>query len=182
MKNLGIYISVAVVAVVTFIFFMMSASYTNQEVELRIDAQAQQIKCEAYFDKMWKILKQEASVTDQYKDSFKEIYTSLIEGRYSKGDGTLMKWIQESNPSFDTSLYKDLMNKIESQREGFFNEQSKLIDIKAQHDMLLVKVPSKWFISSSVKELDIKIITSSNTKNTYVTGEENDLDLYDTKK
>jgi len=97
MKNLIIVVCCGLFATVAFSLFMMNISYDNQEIELRVDAQAQEKKCEAYFDKMWKILKQKAQVTDQYKDAFKDIYIGIMEGRYSKGDGTLMKWIQENN-------------------------------------------------------------------------------------
>ena len=55
---------------------------------------------------MRKVLKQKAQVTDEYKSAFESIYPKLIEGRYSKGDGSLMKWIKESNPNFDVSLYQ----------------------------------------------------------------------------
>ena len=68
-------------------------------------------------------------MTDEYKEAFREIYPQLIEGRYSQGDGSLMKWIQESNPNFDTSLYKDLMNSIEVERTYFAAEQKKMLDI-----------------------------------------------------
>lgn len=138
-------------------------------------------KCEAYFDKMWKILKQKAGVTDQYKQAFSEIYPKLIEGRYSKGDGSLMKWITESNPQFDASMYKDLMKSIEIERNGFFNEQSVLIDMQREHAVYIKKVPNRWFLSSNLKPVEIKIITSGATKETYRTGEENDIDLFDKK-
>lgn len=158
--------------------FFKNVSVDNQEIELRTEAEAQNKKCEAYFDKMWKILQQKAGVTSQYKDGFKEIYIGLMEGRYGKGDGSLMKWVQEANPTFDASLYKDLMNSIEIQREGFFQEQERLIDIKREHQNLMKKFPSSLFIDSDVKELDIKIITSAKTNEVYTTGEENDVDLY----
>ncbi len=181
MTKIIILVITALVLTIGISLFIMNISYDNKEIELRTEGEAQEKKCEAYFDKMWKILKQKAGVTDQYKNAFKDIYTGLIAGRYSQGDGTLMKWIRESNPSFDASLYKDLMNSIESQREGFFNEQSRLIDIKAQHEMLIKKAPSNWFIDSGIKPLEIKIITSESTKNTYETGEENEVDLFGKK-
>jgi hypothetical protein len=130
---------------------------------------------------MWKILKQKAGVTDQYKQAFNEIYPKLIEGRYSKGDGSLMKWITESNPQFDASMYKDLMKSIEVERTGFFNEQSVLIDMQREHSAFLQKVPNRWFLSANLKPVEIKVITSADTKETYSTGEENNVDLFDKK-
>jgi hypothetical protein len=71
----------AFVAIFIIIIFSMSISTENTEIDLRTTTVAQNKKCEAYFDKMWKILKQKAGVTDQYKQAFNEIYPKLIEGR-----------------------------------------------------------------------------------------------------
>lgn len=171
----------AFVAIFIIIIFSMSISTENTEIDLRTTTVAQNKKCEAYFDKMWKILKQKAGVTDQYKQAFNEIYPKLIEGRYSKGDGSLMKWITESNPQFDASMYKDLMKSIEIERTGFFNEQSILIDMQREHEAYLKKAPNRWFLSSDLKPVEIKVITSADTKETYRTGEENNVDLFDKK-
>lgn len=170
------------VAIFLIIGISMYFSITNKEIDLRARVEGQNKKCEAYFDKTWKILKQKAQVTDQYKDAFKEIYPKLIEGRYSQGDGSLMKWIQESNPNFDASMYKDLMKSIEVERTGFFNEQATLIDIHREHEVFLKKAPNRWFLGSELKPVDIKIITSAATKETYNTGEENDVELFNNDK
>jgi hypothetical protein len=166
-------------SVFVLIGVIMNFSIENTEIDLRNRVVAQQEKCEAYFDKMWKIISQEADVAEKYKDSFKEIYPELIEGRYSQGDGTFMKWIQESNPAFDVSLYSKLMNSIEIERTGFFNEQSALIDMQREHNSYLLKAPNRWFLNDTLKAIDIQIITSSQTKETYQTGEENDIKLFE---
>lgn len=177
----GLSIAILVV-VVGIIWFSMSVTYTNKEIDLRATTIAQQDKCKAYFDKMWKILHEQAQVADQYKEAFKEIYPQLIEGRYSKGDGSLMKWITENNPEFKTSMYEKVMQSIEIERTGYFNEQSYLIDMQREHAVLLKKAPSRWFLNDTLKPVAIIIVTSKNTKDTYVTGEENDVDLFDKKE
>ena len=125
------------------VFSGMYASYTNGEVRLRNQLAAQQEANKAVFDNTWKILQQQAGVTNEYKESFKEIYPKLMEGRYAEG-GQMMKWVQEANPQFDTSLYKTLMNSIEAQRTNFTREQRKLIDLKREHDNLLQTIPSNY--------------------------------------
>jgi len=178
-KGTIIGLSIAILfSVLGIVWFSLSVSTTNKEIDLRTTTIAQQDKCKAYFDKMWKILQQKAGVADQYKEAFKEIYPKMIEGRYSKGDGSLMKWITESNPQFDVSLYKDLMQSIEIERTGYFNEQTRLIDLQREHSALLQKIPSKWFLNDTLKPVSIIIVTSSSTKDAYATGEENDVDLF----
>lgn len=177
-KKIVALVSAAITGVMLIIVFFMNISIENTEIDLRGRTVAQNKKCEAYFDKMWKVLKQKAGVTDQYKEAFKDIYPKLIEGRYSQGDGSLMKWIQESNPDFDNSLYKSLMRSIEVERTGFFNEQATLIDMQREHSVYLQKAPNRWFLDDNLKEVDIKVITSSKTDEVYRTGKEDDIELF----
>jgi hypothetical protein len=158
------------------ICFMWAVGVSNSEIKVRNTGEAQKKVCEAYFDKMWKIINQDAQVADKYKEAFKEIYVPLIAGRYSKGDGTLMKWITEHNPQFDAKLYDKLMNAIEGQRDGFFIEQEKLVDIDRQHKNLRQTFPNKLIIGDR-PSLVFKIITSTKTEETYKTGKEDDIKL-----
>ena len=97
-------------------------SYNNSEVALRNEVEANIQDLENVYDKMWKIISQKAQISQEYKSSFDEIYTHIMDARYDKGDGTLMKWIQESNPNFDVSLYKDLAQSVEILRTEFANK------------------------------------------------------------
>jgi hypothetical protein len=162
--------------------FIANIQIGNTEISLRKGTTAQEERCKAYFDKMWKIVNQKAQVADRYKDAFKEIYVPLIEGRYSQGDGSLMKWITEHNPQFDPSLYKDVMQSIEIERTGYFNEQSILIDKQREHEVYITQAPARWFLPSTIEPVKITIVTSSATKDTYKTGEENDVELFSNKK
>ena len=106
-------IALIVVGVVLLIIVCMYFGYNNREVSLRKEAEAQVGKIESVHDTMWKTLKQEAGVTEQYRKTFEKIYPELIAGRYSDGNGELFKMIQEQNPNFDTRLYDKLMQSIE---------------------------------------------------------------------
>ena len=173
-----IFLGLLGVAVLGIVLWAVSLS--NSEIKLRNRANAEQEVCAAYFDKMWKILQQKAGVTEQYKDGFKEIYSALMEGRYSdegKGQETFMKWVQESNPQFDASLYKDLMNSIEGERNGFFIEQQKLIDIDRQHKDMRMVFPASMVLGKRA-DLGIKVIKSLKTDQVYETKQENDIDLF----
>lgn len=161
-----------------FTIFSMWMSANNREISLRTQIEAQEKVCQTFYDKLWKILQQKAQVADQYKTAFKEIYPALIEGRYgNEQGGTLMKWIQESNPSFDVSLYKDLMASIESERTGFFMEQKKMIDLDREHRVLRQTFPNSLFIGTR-PDVKFIIVTSGKTQETYRTGQENDVDLF----
>ena len=141
---------------------------------------------------MWKIITQNKEVANEYKVAFKEIYPELIAGRYSaknekgeyKTDGSLMKLIVESNPTFTPELYQKLMTTIDAERQGFFMEQKTLIDIDREHKAMRRKFPKNLVIGKRnnigyqvdengkvIKEGNT-IITSETTENVYKTGRE----------
>ena len=163
-------------------FFIVSMigsyfTYNNQEVALREQAEAQRGKVEGVHDAMWKIISQKAQVSQDYRTSFDSIYTHIISGRYSQGDGTMMKWIKEANPNFDTSLYKDVMDAIEVQRTQFMKAQERMLDIKRQHGTLCKTYPSRWFISNT-SEIEYTVISSSKSKEVMESGKDDDTKLY----
>jgi hypothetical protein len=184
MKKLPLIITLCVVAVFVIIIIGTVVSISNEKVDKKNLVLAQQDVCKANFDKMFKTIKQEAELAkakfEVSKEAFKEIYPALIEGRYSKGDGSLMKWITESNPTFDLSaagsLYDKLSVVIEANRKDFFEQQTKLIDYNREYKSLLNKWPAKWIVNRN-DTVHIEIITSSATKDVYAKGEENDIDL-----
>ena len=182
-KGLLIVIGIFLIGIVMGLIWAVGVS--NTEIRLKNRGLAQQENCAAYFDKMWKVLQEQAGVANEYKEAFAEIYPALMEGRYSQG-GNLMKWIQESNPDFDVSLYGKLMGSIEGQREGFFVEQSKLIDIDREHKDMRQTFPKKVVIGNrpnigyevdeygEVVKTGITVIKSAKTNEVYATGEENE--------
>lgn len=179
-------VKLVVASLVLFCLFVgaiMFVTYSNQEVVLRTQFGAQQKANEVIYDKVWKVIHQKAGVSAEYSDKFKEIYVQIMDARYGSGDGTLMKWIQEQNPQFDISLYKDLSLAIESNRLEFSRVQQKLIDIKREHDNLRMLFPSSLFLSiKGTKELELKLVTSSRTEKAFETGKDDDVDLFNVKK
>ena len=160
----------------------MWISYNNQEVQLRNQITAQIKVNNAVYDQVWKVISQQAQVTDSYKESFRDIYVNIMQGRYSQGskDGSLMKWIQESNPQFDSRLYEKLMTSIEAQRISFTNNQKMLIDLKLQHDNLLDVFPGNVFLVwlGGKQKIDIPIVTSTRTEQVFETRKDDDVELF----
>ena len=175
-KIIGISIAV-IVMVFGVVTLSMYFSYNNTDAKLRAQAEAQRGKIEGVHDKMWKVLQQKAQVSNEYKNAFSEIYPALIEGRYSQGDGSLMKWIQEANPNFDTSLYKDLMQSIEIQRSEFAKTQERMLDIIREHEVLQTTVPSKWFLKNT-DPISYVVISSTRSKMVMEIGIEDDVKLF----
>jgi len=158
----------------------MYFSYNNTEIALRKEAEAQRAKVEGVYDKMWKIISQEAQISAQYKNDFKEIYPELMKGRYGEGEnrsGSFMLWIQEHNPNFDTSLYKHLMTSIEVYRTEFQNAQERIVDIQREHETLCKTYPGTWFISNKTP-IEYTVISSTKSKYVVETGLDDDVELF----
>ena len=175
MKGFLITVGVLLILGLSIVFWAVGVS--NDEVRLRNTAEKQQESNAAFFGKMWNILHEQAGVADEYKEAFKEIYIPLIEGRYSQGDGSLMKWIVEQNPTFDASLYAKVMESIKGERNGFFIEQQKLLDIDREHKNMRMTIPKKWVIGSR-PDLEIVIIQSVVSDEAFKTGVEPETNLF----
>lgn len=171
-------VAIAVIAVLCLILlFTAGVYYSNKEIRLVNKAEAQQKVCKAYFDTMWKTISQKCQIKNDYKKSFGEIYTSIMEGRYSNGrGGSLMSWIQEANPNYDSSLFRELMQTIESMRTSYFLEQKALSVIYNEHKDLIQTWPSSKFVGKRPL-LKITIITSTETEKVYESGKEDNIEL-----
>lgn len=172
-----VYIAVGII--VPFLFVgLMYAGYHNKEVALRKAIEAKQKANEAVYDEVWKVIKQNAQVTDKYEKGFEKIYSSLMEGRYGNArGGSLLSFINEANPQFDSAVYTRLQNAIEGQRAKFTENQKLLVDLKREHETLLVSFPAKIFVGSR-DSVDIVVVTSGKTDKTFATGQENDVNVF----
>ena len=175
MSLTGIIIIAVIVIVVVLV--AMYFSYNNKEIALRKEADAQRGKIESVHDKMWKVIKQKAKVTEQYRDMFEKVYPDIIAGRYSGEGATAMKWIQEANPEIDASVYKDLMQAIEIQREHLNAAQTRMLDVIREREALIESYPSRWFISNK-SEIEYEVVSSTRTKTEMETGLDDDIDMF----
>lgn len=173
-------ISIIAVIVLAVVLIAMYFIYNNKEINLRKQAEAQHKRVESVHDKMWKIIKQKANVTEQYREMFEKVYPEIIAGRYSGENSMAMKWIQEANPVIDTALYRDLMNAIEIQREYFHNVQSQMLDIIRERESLIESYPSRWFISNK-SEIEYEVISSTRSKTIMDTRIDDEIDMFSQK-
>lgn len=176
-KQIVLIVSISLAAAFLVGFFTYTG-YSNDEIRLKNSIAAQQSVLSSYYDRMWKIISQKAQVADKYKESFKDVYSDIMDGRYANdGGGALMKWIQESNPNFDASIYKDLSASIESERAAFFQEQKKLIDLNQTHHTIRETFPGSLFIGGR-PDVQVHYITSSHTAAVDSTGKDDDIQVF----
>ena len=181
---MGKIIGLGVAGIIIVSIVIWASGLSNTYNKKFVSGKAFQQNSEVVFDNTWKTIQQQAGVTTEYKEGFREIYVELMDARYKNdagaGQQTLMKWVTEANPEFDASLYKTLMNTIEGSRNAFTMEQKKLIDIDRELKSMKVTFPNSLVLSRKA-DLEIKLVTSSKTEDAFRTGQDNDVELFPKK-
>lgn len=156
--------------------------YDNKYITINNLYEAQVSEDKLIHDEMWKILQQQAGVTDNYSESFTKSYKEIMEARNYGGE--MMKWITEQNPTYNSAMHEKLMVSIETYRTKFTNVQRKLVSIHNELKNLLTLFPSRFFLVTIGGHIlpELNIVTSSRTDNAFVTGKDDDTDLFKKKE
>ncbi len=159
----------------------MYVSASNAEVSLRNEFNAQAKSNESSFDKTWKVISQQASVSQTERESFRKTYVEIMQStRGVAGNGQLASFFTQSKVDISPLLFAKLMGSIEGQRESFHRDQQHLTKIWQQHNNILTRMPSSWFVGSR-PPLELKLVTSSRTSAAFESGEDNDVELFNKK-
>jgi len=116
-----------------------------------------------------------AQVPAMYKDDLKEVYTSVMSGRYGEnGSQAMFQWIQEKNPNFDSTLYTKLQQVMEAGRNEFKVAQTQLVDRKRAYETNMGYLwKGMWLNIAGYPKInldDYKIITSKHASSTFEKG------------
>jgi hypothetical protein len=166
-------VGVLLIGIITVGVMYVSAS--NTEVRLRNQAEAIQLDNQNEFDNMWKTISQTTQVTAAERESVERIILAHAEAR-GTGGGTFINAVRESMPNVDSTTFQNLQNIIVAARDRFTGRQRQLIDIKREHDNLLMTFPSSLFVGGRGR-LEITVVTSTRTEETFRSGQDNDIDL-----
>jgi len=154
-------------------------SYYNTAIDLESQFNAVQKDNQNQYDNMTKKIMQSAQVTSAQADMIRNIIVEHAQAR-TTGGGGLMKMVTESIPTIPSETWSNLQNIIVSSRDKFALAQTKLIDIKREHDALRQRFPSS-VICGGRPVLDAVIVTSTRTQQAFETGVDDDINLNLTK-
>lgn len=120
-------------------------------------------------------LQEVASVPDMYKNDLKEIVSAEMSGRYgAQGSKANMQWIQEHSQNFDSSMYTKIQQVIESGRNEFQNDQTRLLDEKRVYQTQLGSVwTGFWLHAAGYPKVDLakyKPVVAQDTAKAFETG------------
>ena len=179
MKAIGIALAIVLsVAMIVGIVTSMSVVGTlDGEVSVRKAQEAQVLSNEAAFDKMWKIISQKAQIAKTSRETQIQLVEALVSGR----GASFINAVKEQNPdsAFNMEQFTALGNSIEAQREWFFREQQKLIDLTKRQQEMFESTWSGFILGFTAREAlpDPTIVSSTKSKQVMETGEDNDVSL-----
>lgn len=151
-------------------------STSNAEIRLRNQANAVQIDNQNEFDNMWKKISQITQVTMAERESVERIIIGYADERTSSTSGAFINAVREALPTIDNATFVNLQNIIVASRDRFTQRQKQLIDIKREHDNLIMTFPGSLFVGNR-PQLKITIVTSSRTQDAFTTGVDDNVDL-----
>jgi hypothetical protein len=157
-------------------------SVMNRETGLRNQITAKQKDNTSEYDNLWKKLSQSAQVTDAQREALRDIIVGYADARNS-GSGSLATSVREAVPNVDSSTFNNLLNIVTSSRDAWTMRQKELIDMKREHDNIIDMVPSNIVCAILGRDkIEIKIVTSTRTEESFKTGKDDDVDLFNRPK
>lgn len=172
-----VYILIGIMALSgAFIFSYIKAYDTAVDFETRIEAQWENNR--NVLSQYTLKIEEAIQIPAIYKDDFKEVITSSMNGRYGKsGSQATFQWFKEHSISLPKELYLQIQQIIESGRNHFENEQKKIIDLSRGY-----KKSSRLFWMGTWMKIagfpsddwnwkKYKIVVEENSKTSFETGE-----------
>lgn len=179
---LTLFALIGIVGISAIFIIVAAVGYSNNEIRLRSSFHAQEKNNESSFDKMWKVIQQQAGVAETERESFRNTYVDIMNStRGVAGNGQLASFFTQAKVDISPKLFEQLMNSIEAQRESFHRDQQKLISIHKMHSDSLTTAPSS-LICGWREPLTLKLVTSTRTESAFSTGKDDNTDLFNGKK
>ena len=122
-------------------------------------------------------VKEAAQVPDMARDDLEKVVKTAISGRYGNtGSQAMMQWIKEQNPTVDGKIYIKIQQIIESGRDDFKNNQTRLVDVKRSYETNLNYFwRGMWLRIAGYPKInlnDYSIITNDYTEEAFKNGKE----------
>jgi len=206
MKKLVLVIAViAVIAAVGVGLFIYDMGIDNKEMALRERFKGQYKVGKTARDNMFKVISQNAQVTDKFSNDFEDVFSKIAGDLMS--DDAMLQLVSGFNPQLSTDMYKELMVSIKTERAKFKRAQDICIDVSREYATYIKTKPQTWFINDEILDgkdyfdrrfskeeikhlkltmeteevweiLSYKPVTSTSTEDVFEKGVDDDIDLF----
>jgi hypothetical protein len=209
MKKLVVVLVIAAIVAIGVSVFFYDMGVDNKEMALRERFKGQEKVCKTSHDLMFKVITQNAQVTEKYSDDFEKIFAKISDNLM--GDDAILKLVAGFNPNLSPDMYKELMTTIKTERAKFKRAQDICIDVSREYATYIKTKPQTWFINNEILDgkdyydrrfskdeiknlkltmeteeawsiLAYKPVTSTNTEDVFEKGVDDNVDLFSNSK
>ena len=183
--NRSLIILIAVLALGALGIFVLGGEYIsvhNTCVAKEASLEASKDQSKSVYDNFWKKVKEVASVPSNYSKDMAETYAKIMNARYGNSTQVAMNWIKEANPNFDSSMYKQVQEVVESGRNDFQASQKDMIDRVRDYKTYVGQLPTSFFASMGgfpkINWKDYEVLSSERTDNAFQTHQDDAVDPF----
>lgn len=149
----------------------MYFSYNRQEIQARNACQAQIGNIENVLDNMWKNFQEIGGIADRERETAMKLFREYAEARTSDGQGQMMAWVTEQNPSVSPKIYEDLQARLTAGRQEYRQSQTYMLELVRAHSNIIADPFSSFFIKNTTP-FQFTVISSEGTKTAVKTGKD----------
>lgn len=167
------------VAITTLLLIVALVSSFNSYSRLEVQAKALQTDNTNVLDNTRKAIRDAAAISDKEVEALVDIIVgnSQARGSTTAGNGAAVTVgvVHEAVPAVtEVKTLNKLMNIVVAGRKDWQNAQTRLIEVKRQGDAAIATFPGNLVLGVfGKKPIEIVIVTSSETKGNFQTGEDN---------
>lgn len=164
------------IAAIALTLFLMFQSVYDNAIEYEAQIQRLNSESEAVLSSVTIKVQTAAGITGTYANDLKDIVQASMEGRYGEhGSQAVMQWIQEQNPTVDSSLYLKVQNIVDGGQSEFLISQKRKLEVCTNYETIrgyFVRGSFLRMIGFPKKGIDdlCKVISDELTRQAFETG------------
>lgn len=155
-----------------FIYISMYFSYNGEEVRARNTAEAQIENVGNVLDNMWKNFQEIGGIANHERETAMKLFTEYAGARTAEGQGRMMAWVTEQNPTLEQTLFLDLQDRLTAGRQEFRNSQTYALDLVRAHKDIVLD-PFKSMFLKRLDPVEFALVLSDDSRAAAETGVDN---------